>query len=91
MFPSAPVQQGSLERRVVGEENNSELITLGTDPEKGKEKKKNKTNQDLRKEKKERSPLTHREKVWDQPQLLSFFYPVRKEVKVEIQGGGRAG
>lgn len=39
MFPSAPVQQGSLERRVVGEENSSELITLGTDPEKGKEKK----------------------------------------------------
>lgn len=37
--PPAPVQQGFLERRVVGEENGSELITLGTDPEKGEIKK----------------------------------------------------
>jgi len=36
----APVQQGFLERRRAGEENGSELIMLGTDPEKRKVKNK---------------------------------------------------
>lgn len=79
-LPPPPVQD-FLERRRVGEENYSKLITLRTDPEKGKIK--NKWSEEG-------------ESQWKVVELSispsfshSFFFPLRNKEKVEIQGGGR--